>query len=260
VNTLNGILDLDNIIFNENKIAVGYLDDVIGKVDSPCYIIKLFPDLQPSSINLVSGKSVFFVKTKGKQITPSVLMKKRGCDASNAFDEEVAEDEIEFSDDEEEAARKAMKKNKFKEDTNSFGNLFVDNFCKPIKKQKLEVHDSQNNLYNPGLTHKVNRNNNQIGNSFYSSEYKLNNNNYTQNANYHTMNQGMNSINNMNIYQSTQNFNNMMNLMMMNNLGYNQNNLGLNQNNYTQHNQNLFSNLNFLPINPFQPPQNFSQK
>ena len=40
------------------------------------------------------------------------IMKKKGCDASNIFDEELAEHEREFSDDEKEREYKKAKKNK----------------------------------------------------------------------------------------------------------------------------------------------------
>lgn len=40
-----------------------------------------------------------------------VLLKKKGCDASNLYDEEILEKEQEFSDDEKEKEHKKAKKN-----------------------------------------------------------------------------------------------------------------------------------------------------
>ena len=54
-------------------------------------------------------RSVSFVAPK------ELVNKHKGCDASNAFDEEVSEDSMEFSDDEEESKARAMKRNKRKQ-------------------------------------------------------------------------------------------------------------------------------------------------
>ena len=100
-NLQNGILDLDNILWNDNHIAVGYLDDVIGKIDEPIYVIKFFPNLVDKNLAVV-GHNLFFVKGKAQTVEKKELLKRKGCDASNAFDEEVSDSGREFSDDEKE--------------------------------------------------------------------------------------------------------------------------------------------------------------
>lgn len=45
-----------------------------------------------------------------KFVFPSQLKAMKGSDASNLFDEEIGEDEAEFSDDEQEAAHKAARR------------------------------------------------------------------------------------------------------------------------------------------------------
>jgi rRNA processing protein Gar1 len=107
VNLYNGILDLDNVIFTANKIAFGYIDDVIGKVDDPYYVVRFFPNITDRSI-IQRGHTAYFVNQKAKSLQTNKMLRK-GCDASNAFDEEVSEDEMEFSDDEEEISRKKSK-------------------------------------------------------------------------------------------------------------------------------------------------------
>lgn len=104
----NGILDLDNIIWNSNHIAVGYLDDVIGKIDEPVYVIKFFPNLTDKNL-VVQGEPLFYVKDKAQKVEKKELLRKKGCDASNAFDEEVSDSGKEFSDDEEEYHYKQVK-------------------------------------------------------------------------------------------------------------------------------------------------------
>jgi rRNA processing protein Gar1 len=219
-NIFNGILDLDNIVFNENKFPVGYLDDVIGKVESPYYVVKFFPNFTEESKKnngLLPGKSIFFAKTKSKQVVPNFLMKHKGCDASNAFDEEIQEDEMEFSDDEQEVKYKSRRKSR-KQSQNiegmkvnpEEGPRFNFNEKANLKKQKVSLEEyygfegslngnisSMNNkisynnnvntVYNSGVN-SINMQSNTINqmtssNPIYTSEYKLNPNGLSTNNN-----------------------------------------------------------------------------
>lgn len=229
VNTLNGVLDLDNILFNENKFPVGFLDDVIGKVESPYYLIKVFPnydDQIKSSLNLIIGKSLLFPKSKSKLILTKELMKSKGCDASNAFDEEVNEDELEFSDDEEEVHFKNKKKNKIDKNLD---------FEKSNKKPKVEIQNNSHLVYN------------NITNPMFTPEYTFKNNNNFQNTN---------PFMNLNYSQNTNIPNIDMNSYMMSyfsnpNLNFNP----LMQNFNVPPNNNLFNPSQNLPaVNPFQYP------
>lgn len=100
-NLVNGILDLDNIFWNLNHIAVGYLDDIVGKIDDPIYILKIFPNIEDKNL-VTKGEQLYYVKAKAQIIAKRDLLKNKGCDASNAFDEEISESDREFSDDEKE--------------------------------------------------------------------------------------------------------------------------------------------------------------
>jgi rRNA processing protein Gar1 len=105
VHTMMGILDLDNLLFNANGICFGYIDDVIGKVDSPYYVVRFFPTVDKTLFN--KDEVIFFVE-KNAKIVHTDKLNRKGCDASNAFDEEVPDDEMEWSDDEEEQAMKKV--------------------------------------------------------------------------------------------------------------------------------------------------------
>jgi rRNA processing protein Gar1 len=105
VHTMMGILDLDNLLFNVHGICFGYIDDVIGKVDSPYYVVKIFPTVDRTIVN--RDDVVFYVEKNAKRVQQEKI-KRKGCDASNAFDEEVPEEEMEYSDDEEEQAMKKV--------------------------------------------------------------------------------------------------------------------------------------------------------
>lgn len=56
------------------------------------------------------SREVFHVPQRSHFVFVDQLKRIRGSDASNIHDEEPAEDEIEFSDDEKEAAFKAQRK------------------------------------------------------------------------------------------------------------------------------------------------------
>ena len=113
-NNVLKVLNLDNIIFLPNKKYLGFIDDVIGQIDNPIYAIKIYPDLLEQKINekINPGDKLFFCSNRAKVINAIELKNKsKGCDASNAFDEEVSEGEKDYSDDEEEVQAKIRKKN-----------------------------------------------------------------------------------------------------------------------------------------------------
>lgn len=70
---------------------------------------ELYP-LDPTRVQV--SRSVFHVPARSNFVFLSQLKKWKGSDASNVHDEEPADEELEFSDDEAEAAFKALKKRK----------------------------------------------------------------------------------------------------------------------------------------------------
>jgi len=155
-----GILDLDNIIFDQNKMPIGFIDDVLGKIDNPFYIINFFPNYSGSG-DLI-GQKLTFVKQKAKFVNKQELLKLKGCDASNAFDEEVDMNEVEFSDDEEEIQRKErikQKKNKTQRNNN-------------YNKNK---NTNRSNDYYSNNNNSVNQNNSQNCQEYKQNPYPNNN-------------------------------------------------------------------------------------
>mmetsp|Transcript_27256 Transcript_27256/g.26303 ORF Transcript_27256/g.26303 Transcript_27256/m.26303 type:complete len:115 (+) Transcript_27256:535-879(+) len=65
-----------------------------------------------SALGELKGKEVFIVQKCMKVVTSDIpkLLNQKGCDASNAFDEEIRKEEQEFSDDELEQRIKREKK------------------------------------------------------------------------------------------------------------------------------------------------------
>jgi len=288
-NSMNGTLDLDNIIFTVNKIAFGYLDDVIGKIDEPVYVIRLFPNINITSLNFLPGQSVYNVKEKSKYVERNQLSKK-GCDASNAFNEEVSEDEMEFSDDEEEMTRRSQirkrkkstsinkndinKKRKIEEDDATESNSLAYSMNKLKEKYTFNSQNVKSNVgntmnaFNPMVqdtkyTYQSGIKENPF-NQFYSYEYKIGNNNYIpnniqNNPNLFQMNNFQYSGNNINL-NNTNSYNpySPMNPMSMYSQGpFNTFNNNTTNQIFNQPPQNTAGlNINFQSVNPFQPPNN----
>ena len=151
-NNVLKVLNLDNIIFLQDKTCLGFIDDVIGKIDDPIYAIKIYPNLIEEKISekINPGDKLYFCSNRAKIINAIELKKKsKGCDASNAFDEEVSEGEKYYSDDEEEVQAKIRKKNN-----------------KKNKRKKIEE-----NIINNNINEKLNIGNNNGGNSFINAPY-----------------------------------------------------------------------------------------
>ena len=113
-NNVLKVLNLDNIIFLSDKTCIGFIDDVIGQINNPVYAIKLYPNIIEQKIieKINIGDKLFFCSNRANVINAIELKNRsKGCDASNAFDEEVSEDEQDYSDDEEEVQAKIRKKN-----------------------------------------------------------------------------------------------------------------------------------------------------
>lgn len=118
------IYDLDNIVClsdNEentalSKLVIGFIADVVGPVSMPLYCVAFYKSfgktLAENGItdirSFLKDREVLLVKKCLKTINSKLpeIMSRKGCDASNIYDEEATSDQ-EFSDDE--AEREAKK-------------------------------------------------------------------------------------------------------------------------------------------------------
>lgn len=84
--------------------------ETFGPTSQPFYQIKFNQEypLDPEKVQV--SRTVFHLPNRSNFIFLSQLKKWKGSDASNVHDEEPAEHELEFSDDEEEAAYKSQQK------------------------------------------------------------------------------------------------------------------------------------------------------
>ena len=153
-NNVLKVLNLDNIIFLSDKKSIGFIDDVIGQIDNPVYAIKLYPSIIDEKIveKINPGDKLFFCSNRANVINAIELKNKsKGWDTSNAFDEEVGEDEKDYSDDEEEVQVKIRRKNNKK---------------KKIEENTININNNDNNMQ---IDSNINQGINMI-NAPYSSE------------------------------------------------------------------------------------------
>lgn len=104
-------LDAGSLLVYENREILGEVFETFGPIIRPYYTVR-FNDASEINSELTSVETpVYYVPTYHKtQIIQTERLKKiKYTDASNFFDEEVGEDEVEFSDDEKELAYRQEK-------------------------------------------------------------------------------------------------------------------------------------------------------
>ncbi|KAI8328784.1 Gar1/Naf1 RNA binding region-domain-containing protein [Chlamydoabsidia padenii] len=111
------VLDMESLLVMEDgRTILGEVFETFGPVDRPFYSVR-FNTVDEIPQNAVKGAKVSYVpgyeRTRLVQVEKLKLIK--GTDASNRYDEEAGDDEIEFSDDEQEMAYKQYKKKKGKQ-------------------------------------------------------------------------------------------------------------------------------------------------
>ncbi|KAK8507391.1 hypothetical protein V6N13_141411 [Hibiscus sabdariffa] len=91
-----------------NRSPLGFVDEIFGPVKNPYYIVRYNTESDvPAGIH--EGTSISFVPEFANHVLNDKNLHKKGYDASGENDEELSDD-AEFSDDEQEAEYKRMKK------------------------------------------------------------------------------------------------------------------------------------------------------
>ncbi|KAK8080298.1 hypothetical protein PG997_008116 [Apiospora hydei] len=105
-------LETGSVLCNEDRVVIAAMDNIIGSVREPRYTARFTNEEEIKSFGLSVGSKVFFFPEHSTFVDTGPLKAMKGTDASNWHDEEVAEDEMEFSDDEKEQAYKRELKEK----------------------------------------------------------------------------------------------------------------------------------------------------
>ncbi|KAI7853501.1 Gar1/Naf1 RNA binding region-domain-containing protein [Circinella umbellata] len=114
------VLDMGTLFAYEDRTNMGEVFETFGPVSRPYYSVRFNKVEDIDLEKAIVGTKVFYVPMyeRTKLVPVEELRKKKYTDASNAFDEEISEGEIEFSDDEAELAHKQSKKKKNKKKNN----------------------------------------------------------------------------------------------------------------------------------------------
>lgn len=119
------VLDSGSVLCTSERVVIGAIAETIGKVLQPMYTVRFTTDQDIKDLGLEVGQKVFYPIDHASYVFTEPLKNLKGSDASNLHDEEVGDDEMEFSDDEKEAeykrALKQKKKDKWKKDPSKAG-------------------------------------------------------------------------------------------------------------------------------------------
>ncbi|KAI0354589.1 NAF1-domain-containing protein [Trametes cingulata] len=99
-------LDSDTLLVFEDREVLGYIFETFGPTSEPLYQIRFNQKYPLDTEKVQVGRAVYHVPQRSNYVFVRQLRQFKGSDASNVHDEEPGEDEIEFSDDEQEAAHK----------------------------------------------------------------------------------------------------------------------------------------------------------
>ncbi|KAJ3284814.1 hypothetical protein HK104_009768, partial [Borealophlyctis nickersoniae] len=108
------VLDIESILVFEDRSIVGRIFDTFGPVTQPMYSIRFNSPDEITPERFYKGRKVYYVPDHVKMVFTQPLKAQKGSDASNIHDEEIGEEEMEFSDDEAEIEHKRLLKMKRK--------------------------------------------------------------------------------------------------------------------------------------------------
>ena len=113
------VLESNSILCLEDRAVIGVVSEILGRVEQPLYAIRFQDPAKINEFGLSPGKPVFYVEKHAVFVFTQPLRSVKGSDASNFHDEEVGDEEAEFSNDEAEADYKRKLKLRQKKDAKS---------------------------------------------------------------------------------------------------------------------------------------------
>ncbi|KAG1765109.1 Gar1/Naf1 RNA binding region-domain-containing protein [Suillus occidentalis] len=105
-------LDVETLLVFDDRKVLGHVYETFGPTSQPLYQIKFNQSYPLDTEKIRIAREVYHIPQRSNFVFMEYLKKLRGSDASNIHDEEPGEDEMEFSDDEQEAAFKQARKKK----------------------------------------------------------------------------------------------------------------------------------------------------
>ena len=104
------VLETGSVLCSEDRTVIGVIAETLGRVQQPLYTVRFTNAAAIAEAGITKGVRIFYVERHSTYVFTQPLKAFKGSDASNIHDEEVGDDELEFSDDEAEAEYKRTKK------------------------------------------------------------------------------------------------------------------------------------------------------
>ena len=103
------VLETGSVICLEGRVVIGVIAETLGRVQQPLYSVRFRNAAAIAEAGISKFSRIYYVEHFSTFVFTQTLKVFKGSDASNIYDEEVGDDEMEFSDDEAEAAYKKSK-------------------------------------------------------------------------------------------------------------------------------------------------------
>lgn len=100
------VLESGSLLCLQDRSAIGVVSETLGRVQQPYYSVHFTNGTEIAEAGIEKGIKIFYVAQHSTSVFTQPLKAVKGSDASNLHDEEIADDELEFSDDEAEAEHK----------------------------------------------------------------------------------------------------------------------------------------------------------
>lgn len=104
------VLESGSVLCLEDRSVIGVIAETLGRVQQPYYSVRFTNTAAITEAGISQNTRIFYVEQHSSTVFTQPLKAFKGSDASNLHDEEVGDDELEFSDDEAEAEHKRQVK------------------------------------------------------------------------------------------------------------------------------------------------------
>lgn len=97
------VLESGSLLCLQDRSVIGVVSETLGRVQQPYYSVRFTNSTAIAEAGIEKDTKIFYVVQHSTTVFTQPLKAFKGSDASNLHDEEVGDDELEFSDDEAEA-------------------------------------------------------------------------------------------------------------------------------------------------------------
>jgi len=104
------VLETGSLLCLKDRTVIGVVAETLGRVQQPLYTIRFTNVAAISESGISKSTAIYYVPQHSTFVFTQAIKAIKGSDASNIHDEEVGDDELEFSDDEAEAEFKRNQK------------------------------------------------------------------------------------------------------------------------------------------------------